>query len=108
MLHGSSVMGEERRKHRRHVLVLECTWSRDARVTDVSLDGCYVDTTHAPAIGEEAEFDLALETGPVTLRGTVVHAKPRHGFAIQFRGLDPTSFDRLRAFVEHGGSVSSV
>lgn len=106
MLQNGGWMGAEQRKHRRHVLVLECTWSRDARITDVSLDGCYVDTTHAPAVGDEAEFDIELDSGPVTLRGTVVHAKPRHGFALQFTTLDPTSLDRLRAFVERDGVTS--
>ena len=107
MLQPRDLMTDERRRFPRHMLVLECTWSRDARITDISVDGCYVDTMHAPTLGDMAEFTVNLDEAPLHVRGIVVQTRPRHGFAIRFTDLAPESADRVRDLVERSG-VGSV
>lgn len=88
----------ERRQQLRRPLFIECSWTRDARVIDLSPQGCYVDAVRVPRLGEVVEFELDLDS-PVTLRGTVVHRKEGVGFAVSFDGLSEEAAVHLHAFL---------
>ena len=88
----------ERRKQLRRPLLLECSWTRDARVIDLSSQGCYVDSMRVPRLGEVVEFEIELGS-PVLLRGTVVHRKEGVGFAVSFDGLSEDSAVQVYAFL---------
>lgn len=92
-------MSAERRQHVRQMLVLECSWSRDARLTDLSLGGCYVDTRAVPALGEEAEVGVTLDGEATRLRGKVVHATRGLGFALKFDLSDDVTLARVEKFL---------
>lgn len=79
--------------------MIECSWSNDARVTDLSAEGCYVDCRHVPRVGTHAAFDLILGDASTTLCGTVVHARHGLGFAMQFVSLDASAARQLRRYL---------
>ena len=89
---------DERRRGVRRPLLLECNYSRDSRITDLSATGCFVDSSRVPDVGEQVEFTVELDGAPVILRGTVVHAKARLGFAITFTDLSDEAAESVRAF----------
>jgi hypothetical protein len=60
-----------------------------ARVSTLSVSGCYIDSRTAPTVGTELrEITVTLPTGVITVRGTVVESTPGIGFAVRFTGLD--------------------
>ena len=89
----------ERRHGTRRRVVIECSWTRGARLTDLSLSGCYVDTARVPTRGEDIVFTARLDKSEVLLRGRVVHAKDNVGFAVSFADLEIDAATRLNIFL---------
>ncbi len=85
-------MSDERRDEERIPLSLEVRWegvSRSARLSDISVDGCYIDTIAANVvIGEVISFEVRLPDGEwLPLRGEVTHTMPGVGFGLCFTFL---------------------
>jgi hypothetical protein len=85
-------MSDERRDEERIPLSLEVRWEgvmHSARVSDISVDGCYIDTIAATvAVGELVSFELKLPGGEwLPLRGEVTHTMPNVGFGLCFTFL---------------------
>jgi hypothetical protein len=91
----------ERRQSVRSRVDFACSWRRDARVSDLSLSGCYVDTRHAPEVGNHAELDIGLPDGDITVRGAVSHSHPNAGFALKFEGLDDEARKRIASVLNN-------
>ena len=99
-------MTEERREHSRHTLSLECTlsWSgASARISDLSLGGCFVDCQAVPSVGETTEVTVAFDGMPTRLRGRVVNVQRGFGFGLEFTDLDEPTLKRLRNFLSVTG-----
>ena len=92
-------MSRERRRHPRKNIVLECDWAREARITDLSYGGCYVNTRRMPAIGDFVEMMVTVEGETLRLRGVVVSVRHELGFSIEFRDLEPKMLPRLKYFL---------
>ena len=92
-------MVDERRKTLRTPSVEDCSWQRAARVTDLSIRGCYVDSYRVPPLGETVEFTVNIWGQEVPLRGVVVHATAGLGFAVEFAALEETAANRIASFV---------
>jgi hypothetical protein len=61
---------------------------REARVSDLSMEGCFIDTILEVAEGETVKFDLLLPGDkPVELSGEAVYIMPRIGFGVRFADL---------------------
>lgn len=61
---------------------------RDARMSDISASGCYIDCIAQVALGEVVTFKARLPTGHwVQLRGEVVDQEWHTGFDLRFTGL---------------------
>lgn len=88
-------MHKERRALRRH-LRLKCSYAPDARVVNLSVNGCKIESRVTPTIGEQVEFTVELVGRPAVLRGTVVHARDGFEFGIRFMGLDEDVAARVR------------
>jgi hypothetical protein len=97
----------ERRRYARPRVNFECSWRRDAQVSDLSASGCYVDSRHVPVVGTRAEFEIELPGGPVTVHGIVRHGLFGVGFAVQFDELDYDTRVRI-ASVVNGGRIEHV
>lgn len=61
---------------------------REARVTDLSMGGCFVDSILMVIQGEKIVFRLRIPTGELLkLSGEIAYSLPRFGFGIQFDDL---------------------
>ncbi|HXZ12195.1 MAG TPA: PilZ domain-containing protein [Candidatus Sulfotelmatobacter sp.] len=95
--------GADRRKYPRHscrieaLVTDEVTSSRlPARVTDLSLGGCYVEMLSPLPLG--ALVELILNPGGTTLqvRGKVRTSQMGMGMGVAFTGMSPEDFEKLR------------
>ncbi len=78
---------------------------RDARISDISIDGCYIDSIGHVHVGETVSFHVQLPTGHwVQLHGEVVYSLPNLGFGLRFTNL--AEEDQLlleEVMIAHGG-----
>ena len=86
-------MPDERRINRRKRILLEAKWKgvsrrHEARVDDVSLGGCFVNTYAQVELGEHIDLEIQLATGDwLSLRGQVASYQHGVGFGIAFTSL---------------------
>jgi hypothetical protein len=92
-------MSDERRANRRLPVQVSRSWTRGARITDISLGGCYVDSRSVPPVGDVVDLELPTAEGPLPLAGTVVRGIPNTGFGVRFTPMDERTLDRLSAFL---------
>ncbi len=105
--------GGERRKFLRHACRIEAQVSiagdsvrLSARVTDISLSGCYVEML-AP-LPVDTIIELTLNPGDTTMHATgkVRSSQPGFGMGVLFTGLSPEDFEKLRKFAPPATGVS--
>src|ERR1041384_2804357 len=83
----------ERRNNQRKRLLLEAKWesmsrTHEARVDDVSLGGCFVNTYGHVEPAEEINLQIQLPSGEwLPLQGRVASCQPGGGFAMAFSWL---------------------
>jgi len=81
----------ERRSNNRKKVLLEAKWAsmsrrHEARVDDVSLGGCFVNTFCHVELHEPVELQILLPSGEwLKLTGTVASYQPGVGFGMSFR-----------------------
>jgi len=86
-------MSGERRTNERKQILLEAKWEslssrHEARVDDVSLGGCFVNTYAKVEIGEHIDLEIQLSSGEwLPLRGQVASYQPGVGFGMSFTSL---------------------
>ena len=86
-------MIEDRREEERKDITLEARWEggsgrHPARVSDISLGGCYLDTLGQVEVGEVIGVEIKLPDGGwLPLRGSVAFYHPGLGFSICFTFL---------------------
>jgi hypothetical protein len=103
------VVGDERRQFERARLPLEMRWEglsgrHTARIYDLSLSGCYVETLGQVTPGEHISFEIELPTGRwLRLEGEVVHAQPNMGFGLLLNNLPETDRNMLAHLLEYAG-----
>jgi hypothetical protein len=97
---------DEKRKQSRVPVLLEVLWESatgkyEARTSDISLAGCFIDTIGQVAVGETINFKLRLLSGQwIELRGEVKYELPRFGFGVRFKDLSALSQKHLEALVK--------
>ena len=97
----------ERRTKKRYEVCLDAIWdgargNSQARVTDLSEDGCYIDSISEAVTGEILHLKVQLLSGEwLDLTGEVAHVFPRIGFGIRFVNLSITQRQKLFALLEH-------
>lgn len=97
------------RQFQRHLLSLEITLEsssgkHEARISDLSMDGCFIDTIINVAEGEIASFDLRLANDEsIPLTGEVVYVMPRIGFGMRFTDLTDEKKNILEQIISTGG-----
>ena len=80
----------ERRNSQRKKVLLEARWEsmsrrHEARVDDVSLGGCFVNTYGHVELNEPVELQVLLPSGEwLALKGTVASYQPGVGFGMSF------------------------
>lgn len=85
----------ERRNAERKTVLLEAKWesmsrTHEARVDDISLGGCFVNTYGPVELNEPVSLHMLLPSGVwLNLRGTVATYQPGIGFGMAFDSLTP-------------------
>ena len=84
----------------------DCSWlgpwgEERARVSSLSLTGCYIESRFSvPPDGVVIrELAIALPTGTINLEGTVVDAISGVGFAVQFSQVDAKARESLNVLI---------
>lgn len=86
-------MVNERREDERVPLSLEARWDgaagrHQARISDISMGGCFMDTTGQALVNEVVSLEIRLPSGEwLPLRGTVTFTQPHIGFSVCFTYL---------------------
>ena len=98
-------MSGERRINERKQILLEARWEslssrHEARVDDVSLGGCFVNTYAKVELGEHIEIEIQPPSGEwLPLRGHVASYQPGVGFGLGFTSLTATETARLKELI---------
>ncbi len=92
-------------------IVLESSsGKRDARISDLSLGGCFVDSIAHVSVGEIMVFQVRLPMGLwVQLYGEIVYCAPSFGFGLRFTNLAGEEQILLeQVILAHGGKTSPL
>ena len=95
-------MGEERRRSERKRVLLEAKWesmshTHEARVDDVSVGGCFVNTFGRVELHETVNLQILLPSGEwLPLQGEVASYQPGVGFGLAFTSLSEEEAEVLR------------
>ncbi len=99
-------MDDERRSDKRVGVNLSTRWrgvtgSHEGRIEDLSVNGCFVNTTGAADVGEIVSLLIKLPSGQwLPLRGKVVSTQQLVGFSLSFSILDEREQQSLGELVE--------
>jgi Tfp pilus assembly protein PilZ len=99
-------MSDERRSSQRKRILLEAKWesmsaTHEARVDDVSLGGCFVNTFGRVELGEEVNLQIQLPSAAwLALQGRVATYQPGVGFGLSFTSLTDKQTAELKELFE--------
>jgi PilZ domain len=81
----------------------------DACISNVSLEGCFLNTQGEAEIGDLISFKAHLPTDElIELRGKVVHRQARPiGFGLRFEGLSSTEQMFLKLLIADADNISA-
>lgn len=93
-------MSSERRSVKRFHGPFDGGWngesgSRECRITDVSIGGCFVDSLSNNVAGSSVQVFLKLAERVLRLRAEVVYVDKVQGFAVAFQDNDPEVMSAL-------------
>jgi hypothetical protein len=99
-------MGHIPRKHERVPALMEVTWEGsagryEARTSDLTVAGCFIDTLGQVRVGETLKFKLCLPAGDaIEVQGKVIHKDPNIGFGVCFTNISEPDRKRLEWLVK--------
>lgn len=100
-----SWMGRERRQFARHPCRIEAhvitegdSIGAPAKVTDISIGGCYVEMLSPSPVDTPIQLSLDLEGSVVRVGGLVRASQAGFGMGVAFSEMSPESFEKLRRF----------
>ncbi|HZN08060.1 MAG TPA: PilZ domain-containing protein [Pyrinomonadaceae bacterium] len=102
-------MTEDRRRNQRQKVLLEARWAslskrHEARVDDVSLSGCFVNTYGPVEIGEPVSLSIRRHSGEwLAVRGYVATYQHGVGFGMAFTDLTEENEKALVDLIASGG-----
>lgn len=83
----------------------------DSRISDLSFNGCYVDTVNPLPDGTPVHLRIFTTTHSFETAATVVYSHAYLGMGMQFRGVQPNHEEVLRLWLttpsEHAESASA-
>ncbi|HJX89758.1 MAG TPA: PilZ domain-containing protein [Pyrinomonadaceae bacterium] len=100
-------MTNDRREKRRFEVSLDATWdgsrgTYDARISDLSATGCYVDAINETLPGEILRLKVQISSGDwLEINGEVTHSFTSVGFGLRFVDMDSEQLAKLNALLEH-------
>lgn len=100
------VVTDERRREERASVLVEVLWEGktghyDARTSDLSMGGCFVDTPGRVMAGERFTFKLRMPGEDwIEVEGTVTYAYTNVGFGVQFTNISEVNRKKLEKLVK--------
>jgi hypothetical protein len=100
-------MNEEQRQCERVRFPMEARWEglsgkHVARVYDISLTGCYIESLGQVQLSEEIGFEIQSPTGRwLPLRGKVIHYQPNMGFGVIFINMSELQHNALTELIDY-------
>ena len=98
-------MTDERRSSQRKRILLEAKWesmsnTHEARVDDVSVGGCFVNTFGRVELNEQVNLQIELPSGEwLSLSGFVASYQPGVGFGLSFDSLTEEKLTMLEELI---------
>jgi hypothetical protein len=71
-----------------------------ANVTDVSLGGCFVETSTILSPGSKIKLNFSMDDATLSAEGVVLRLDPGSGVAVQFREMNREARDRMFKILE--------
>ena len=96
---------EDRREDKRKEMTLDVRWEggsgrHTARISDLSLGGCYLDTLGQVSVGEIVGLEIKLRSGEwLPLSGSVAFHHPGVGFSVCFNFLTDEEQEQLAQLI---------
>lgn len=92
--------GRDRRRFPRVKGPFDGSWAGaagngSARIWDLSLGGCYIDSMNEQRCGEHVRVDISVPEGRVSAGGVIVYCVLNQGFAVQFADVVPPGLEVL-------------
>jgi hypothetical protein len=78
-----------------------------SRISDLSLNGCYVDTINPLPDGALVHLRIFTETHAFEAPATVVHSQAFLGMGMKFREVQPESAEVLRLWLPEAGKQAN-
>jgi hypothetical protein len=101
-----SQRGAERRKTARYPFVANAEVREaaadtriSARVTEISVNGCYLDMLNPPAVGTSVLLKIHTEKDFFETSASVVYSHPNLGVGLMFREVNPHFLPTLRKWL---------
>jgi hypothetical protein len=97
----------EQRKSERVQIPLEMRWEglsgrHTARIYDISMGGCYIESRGQVVVGERVSFMIQLPTGRwLPLRGEVRHIEQHMGFGLRLLDASEQELDHLSFLLDY-------
>ena len=76
-------------------------------LTDVSLGGCFVETSAILAPGAPLNIVFSIDDGKLQARGKVVRIDPGKGIAVQFDDMDRENRERIPRILEFAQNTTA-
>jgi diguanylate cyclase (GGDEF)-like protein len=71
-----------------------------ANLTDISMGGCYIETTSILSPGSQIKLGFSMDDGTMATEGVVARLDPGAGVAVQFREMNREGRDRMFKILE--------
>ncbi|HYE65200.1 MAG TPA: PilZ domain-containing protein [Pyrinomonadaceae bacterium] len=100
-------MADERREGERVPLPLEArlesaSGKHPVRISDISLNGCYIESLGQVEVGERVRFEVQVPTGQwMQLGGKVVYTHLNIGFGVRFADLSDSKRRVLEQLIDY-------
>jgi hypothetical protein len=97
---------DERREEERKNITLEVRWDggsgrQAARISDLSMGGCYLDTFGEVEVGDIVGLEIKMPGGDwIALRGTVAFHQRGLGFSVCFTYLTEEEQEKLSQLID--------
>lgn len=102
-------MSDERRRESRVPAIIDVIWDGataryEARTSDLTTTGCFLDTIGQATVGDTISFKLLLPAvGGIEVQGEVVYAFPNSGFGVRFTSMSDADRKKLEWLVKAEG-----
>jgi hypothetical protein len=104
-------MIEDQRQFERVRFLVEARWAGlsgnyEARVYDISLSGCYIETLGQVQLNEQVSFEIQSPSGRwIPLQGIVIHYQPSIGFGMHFLNMSDLQQHALAELIDYARSL---